>query len=230
MLGAEGAAFATTIVCWLMLFAITGYVLTRIDRARYGIVGRLSDAWGLGRRPRRLGYPMGLSHGLGTSAFSCMLLFAGLLGPTELAGYQVAMNLVALVFMCAIGFATAAGVRVANAVGRRDQEGLRRAGWIAVGLAAMILGGFGIIYGSVPHLLASLYTTDGAVGAVAISTIGIAAFVLVPDGAQGVLMGALRGAGDVWPATALYLLSFWLLMVPLGYVFGVTWAGGHPRL
>ena len=140
------------------------------------------------------------------------------------------MNLVALVFMCAIGFAAAAGVRVANAVGRNDRGGLRRAGWVAVGLAALMLGTFGVAYVLLPELLVAVYTSDPKVATIAMSTLVIAAFVLIPDGAQGVLMGASRGAADVWPATLLYLFSFWLIMVPLGYVLGVAWAAGAPAM
>jgi MATE family multidrug resistance protein len=47
---------------------------------------------------------------------------------------------------------------------------------------------------------------------------------------QGVLMGALRGAGDVWPATALYCIAFWGVMVPAGYLLGVVLGGGAPGL
>lgn len=229
-MGAEGAALATSIVRWFMFVAIAGYVLTRVDRRRYGVLGSIVDVRGLSRRLRRIGYPLGLSHGLETSAFAAMTLFAGLLGPAQIAGYQVAMNLVALVFMFALGFSTTASVRVGNAVGRRDSEAMARAGWVALGLATLVMVVFAVIYRSLPGLLAGVYTDDIAVAAVAIPTIGIAALVLIFDGTQGVLMGALRGAADVWPATFLYLVSFWLLMVPIGYVFGVLRGGGAPAL
>ncbi len=173
---------------------------------------------------------MGISHGLETSGFAAMTLFAGLLGPSEVAGYQVAMNMVALVFMCAVGFATAASVRVGHAVGRRDQEGMRLAGWTAVALAVAVLAGFGAIMRGLPDGLTAIYTDDAAVAAVAVPTIVVAAVVLVFDGSQGVLMGALRGLADVWPAALLYLVSFWGVMVPLGYLLGVTWQGGSPAL
>ncbi len=229
-MGAEGAALATTIVRWFMFAALAGYALTRLDQARLGMRGPISDPWGLGRRLRRIGYPMGLSHGMETSAFSALTLFAGLLGPTQLAGYQVARNLLALVFMCALGVATAASVRVGNAVGRGHREGVRRSGWVAVALAALAMTGFAAIFHGVPDLLAAAYTADPEVVAVAIPTIAVAALVLVVDGTQGVLMGALRGAADVWPAALLYFFSFWLLMVPLGYLLGVAWGGGTPAL
>jgi len=58
----------------------------------------------------------------------------------------------------------------------------------------------------------------------------VAALVLVPDGTQAVLMGALRGVADVWPAAGLYLVSFWIVMVPCGYYLGVVRGGGAPAL
>ncbi|MFQ5784317.1 MAG: MATE family efflux transporter [Alphaproteobacteria bacterium] len=229
-MGAEGAALATAIVRWFMFLALAGYALTRVDRRRYGIAGKIAGARDIGRRLRRIGYPMGLSHGLESSSFAAMTMFAGLLGPVEVGGYQVAMNLVALAFMVALGFATAASVRVGNAVGRRDRTGLRLAGWVAVGLAVLALAAIGVVYYSLPGALTAIYTSDEAVAAVAVPTIAVAAAVLVFDGGQGVCMGALRAVADVWPATVLYLFSFWLVMVPLGYVMGVERGGGAPAL
>ena len=74
---------------------------------------------------------------------------------------------------------------------------------------------------SMQRTLAALYTTDAAVIAIAGPAIVVGAIAAVPDGVQGVLMGALRGASDVWPATFLYIFSFWMIMVPLGYWLAV---------
>ncbi len=229
-MGADGAALATTIVRWFMFLVLVAYALTRIDRMRYGVHGAIVDARALARRLRRIGYPMGLGLGLETSAFATLTLFAGLMGPTQVAAYQVAMNLVALAFMCAIGFATAASVRVGNAVGRRDPGGVRRAGWVALGLAVATLAAFGLVFRSIPDALVGVYTSEPAVIAVAIPAVVVAGLILVLDGGQAVLMGALRGAADVWPATALYFAAFWLLMVPTGYLLGVVREGGAPAL
>lgn len=229
-MGAEGAALATTLVRWFMFAALAGYALLRLDHRHWGLAGAIPDARAIGRRLRRIGYPMALSHGLETSAFSAMVLFAGLLGPEHVAGYQIAMNLVALVFMCSIGIATAGSVRIAGALGRRDAPNARRAGWVALGLALLMLGSVSAGFHAHAAWLASIYTDDAALLAVAVPTIGVAALVIVPDGAQSVLIGALRGVADVWPATLRYLVSFWLVMTPLGYLLGVHWGGGAPGL
>jgi len=229
-MGAEGAALATTIVRWFMFLALAGYAFAVLDRVRYGITGRIEAAAALSKRLRRFGYPMGLAHTVESTAFAAMTLFAGWLGASQVAGFQVTFNLVAMVFMAAIGFSAAASIRVGNAIGRGDAHGVRAAGWVAVALAGIVLGLFGTALALIPDTFAQIYSSDPAILAVAVPCILVAAFAIVPDGLQGVLMGCLRGSGDVWPATALYCVAFWGVMVPSGYVLGVLNDGGARAL
>ena len=220
-MGAEGAAIASSVVRWCMFAAAAVYVLRHVNRRRFGIGAAADPADRLGPRMRRFGLPMGIAHGLEASAFSVMTLIAGVLGTAVVGGYSIPMNLLALAFMGAIGLSTAASVRVGHAVGRGDPAGVRWAGWIAVGVAAVYLAMVAGVFGLAPETLAALYTTDAAVVAIAGPAIIAGAIAAVPDGVQGVLMGALRGASDVWPATFLYIFSFWVIMVPLGYWLAV---------
>ena len=229
-LGAEGAAFATSIVRWCMFAAAALYVLRFISRRRFGITTASDPAERLGPRMRRVGLPMGIAHGLEASAFATMTLIAGVLGAAEVGGYSIPMNLLALAFMGAIGLSTAASVRVGNAVGRGDLAGVRWAGWVAVGLAAVYLAVVAVAFSLARSWLATLYTTDAAVLAIAAPAILVGALATIPDGVQAVLMGALRGASDVWPATVLYVFAFWIVMVPLGYWLAVPRAMGAPGL
>ena len=225
-LGAEGAAIATSIVRWCMFAAAAVYVLRFVNRRRFGIMDPRDPAARLGQRMRRFGLPMGIAHGLEAGAFSTMTLMAGVLGAAEVGGFTIPMNLLALAFMGAIGLATAASVRVGNAAGRGDPSGVRWAGWVAVGVGVVYLAAVGVILAVAPTWLAAFYTTDAAVIAIAGPAILVSAIAAVPDGMHGVLMGALRGASDVWPATLLYIVAFWLVMVPLGYWLGVLQAMG----
>ena len=220
-LGAEGAAIASSIVRWCMFAAAALYVLRFVNRRRFGITAAADPAERFGPRMRRIGLPMGIAHGLEAGAFAVMTLFAGLLGAAEVGGYSITTNLLALAFMGAIGLSTAASVRVGNAVGRGDPAGVRWSGCVAVGVAMLYLAMAAVVFGLLPDWLATLYTADAAVLAIAGATIVIGAFAAIPDGVHAVLMGALRGASDVWPATVLYVFSFWVVMVPLGYWLAV---------
>ena len=229
-MGAEGAAIASSIVRWCMFAAAAVYVLRFVSRRRFGIAAAADPAERLGPRMRRIGFPMGIAHGLEASAFAVMTLFAGLLGAAVVGGYSIPMNLLALAFMGAIGLSTAASVRVGNAVGRGDRAGVRWSGWVAVGVATVYLAAFAMVFALIPGGLATLYTADAAVLAIAVPTILVGAIAAIPDGVQGVLMGALRGASDVWPATFLYVFSFWVVMVPLGYWLAIPQGLGAPGL
>ncbi|MEE1556061.1 MAG: MATE family efflux transporter, partial [Alphaproteobacteria bacterium] len=127
--GGAGAAWATTAVRWLIAMAAVIYILRMKDAAVYNVAGPLNEARLLGRKLRRLGYPLGLAQGLESAAFASLTLFAGLLGAEAVGAFQIVMNLVAFCFMAAIGVGTATAVHVGLAIGRGDQRQMMLSGW-----------------------------------------------------------------------------------------------------
>lgn len=221
-LGAEGAVIATTVTRWLMLAAIVGYTLTMADHRRYGVRAPLAGHLEQVGRMLRIGAPLAAGTALETTAFSAMATFAGWMGDIEVAAYTVTLNFVTLSFMITVGISTATAVRVANAVGRGDQRSLRRAGWVGTGLVVLAMLVLAVIVATWPELIARVYTSDPVVGALVIAAFAITVPLLVVDGLQGVLMGAVRGAADVVIPTGLHAFSFWVVTVPLGYLLGVV--------
>jgi MATE family multidrug resistance protein len=128
--------------------------------------------------------------------------------------------------MLAIGLSTATAVRVANAVGRGDPLGVRRAGWVGTLLAVppMLLGTAVLVMA--PQWLAHVYTDDVAVVLLTLPLFAITAWFCVADGLQAVLMGAVRGTADITVPTVIYGLSFWGIGVPLAYFFAFPLDGG----
>ena len=214
--GAVGAAWAITAARTTMGLVLAAYVWRLPERGRLGIRAPAPGRAELGRRLRRLGYPLALAQGLESASFAGLVVLAGYLGPEALGAYQVAMNLVATVFMVAIGIATAAAVRVGRAVGRHDQPNMARAGWTALGTAAVLMGLVAAAFRALPEEIAALYTADPAILGPAAACVAFAAWFVVFDGLQGVAMGALRGAGDVWVPSALQMVAFWILGLPAG--------------
>jgi MATE family multidrug resistance protein len=168
----------------------------------------------------RLGWPMALSFGLEHGAFFAAATFAGWLGAAPLAAWQIVLNTMGLIYMLAIGLATATAVRVGNAVGRGDRPGLARAGWVGLGLGVLImLALMPVLYDSSAAIVA-IYSADPAVVALAVPGLVIAAWILVVDASQGILTGALRGAADIWAALWIQFASFWLICIPACYALG----------
>ena len=217
-MGAEGAALATSIIRWAMFAVLTIYVLNLRDRADLGIGGAIRNFRKTARKLRSIGLPMGAARGLEAGAFSALTMLAGLLGTVPLAGYQIAFNMVALVFMSAIGVAGAGTIRVGNAVGRHNSADIRLAGWSGLCLIFLIMAVFAAVFFGLGAELVQIYSDDAAVILIATPLMFIAGLVLIFDGWQAVLMGALRGMADVWLPPLWQFLSWWGVTVPVAYL------------
>ncbi|MDA1097412.1 MAG: MATE family efflux transporter [Proteobacteria bacterium] len=229
-LGAEGAAWATTLVRWLIAAAAVIYIFAMSDAARYNVAGPMHEGWPIGRKLRRLGYPLGLAQGLESGAFSTLTLLAGYLGIHAVGAFQIVMNLVAFCYMGAIGVGTATAVHVGIAIGRQDPRQMALSGWAGLFTIALLMAALAVIMAIFPGYLGRAFTRDPALLAIVVPTLLVAAATLISDGAQGVLMGALRGAGDVWVPSALHLCAFLLVMVPAAGGLAISAGLGTPGL
>ena len=223
-LGAAGAAWATTCVRWLIAVVAVIYIIAMADADRFNVAGPLRQGRVVGRKLRRLGYPLGLAQGLESAAFSALILMAGYLGVHAVGAFQIVINMVAFCYMGAIGVGTATAVHVGLAIGRQDQRQMRLSGWAGLFAIAVLMAALALLMAVFPGPLGRVFTQDTVLLAIVVPTLFVAAATLISDGAQGVLMGALRGAGDVWIPSALHLFSFVVIMVPAaaGFTF---WAG-----
>ena len=229
-MGAEGAAWATTVARWVLAIGMLGYVMLMRDQAAFFVrtapLGRFTT-W---RRQRRLGYAMGLSLAVETVAFSIMQQFAGWLGTAELAAFAIAFQLLTISFMVAVGIGSATAVRVGIAYGRGDMRDLALAAWTGLGLSmiANALLGIGIVLFATS--ITEVFTHDVAVLAMAVPLIFWVALALVTDGGQAVIANALRGRQDVWAACIMQALAFLGVMVPLTWILAFPAGNGAAGL
>jgi MATE family multidrug resistance protein len=222
-MGAPGAALAITITRWCMVAAIVAYVLILPEGEHYGTRAPLAGhCYNTMRKLLFLGTPLALAMGVESAAFTMTTMFAGWLGNDALAAYQDALNVNAFVFMLALGLQTATSVRVAGAVGRNDQPGLRTAGWVGAGLNIVLLAAVGVVIWFTRENIAEVFTDNPAVRLQLVSTLSLVAFVCVPDGLQAVLVGATRGVADTVVPTVLQFIAFWVIMIPLTYYLSIA--------
>jgi MATE family multidrug resistance protein len=219
-LGASGAALATSLTRWVMFAAVLIYILRLPDRAAFGIGTGAKWQPGDLRRLLALGVPLGFAIALESSCFMSMIVMAGWLGATSLATMHAAINVTSLVYMLTIGLATAAAIRVANAIGRGSWRDAAKAGWVSVGLEVAVMACVAAIIFCGAALIAEGYSSDAEVLALLTPVLTVTAAMIIIDGMQGVLMGVLRGTSDTLIPTIIYGLSFWAIGVPIGYIFG----------
>ncbi|RED14325.1 MATE family efflux transporter [Pontivivens insulae] len=224
-MGAVGAALATVLNSLLLAAGLWLYI-HRIfpQRNRYG-VGERNDA-PPAIEQYRIGFGGGLSFTFEAGAFVMMTLFVGWLGTLALATHAVLFQLLATVFMAAFGIASAVQVRVGNAWGRGDARGMALAGWTGLGMCTAMLLVAMVAFLLLPLPALRLFTTDPAVLAAAAPVMIWMTLALLCDGNQTIMSHACRGRGDTWVPTALHLVSYWVVMVPAGYLFAIRWEHG----
>jgi multidrug resistance protein, MATE family len=224
--GAVGVATATSLVRWALGIGAVLLVLLTVDRRRYGITLRHVEGSDGLIALLRLGLPLAAAIGLESACFSMIVNISGWLGPISLATMYAAINYTSFVYMLTIGLATAAAVRVGNAVGRGDWRNAQRAGWIAVALAGTLMAVAGLLTAGFAEEAASILTDDPDVLAILVPVLaGVVSLLVIVDSLQGVLMGALRGCADTLIPTVIYGVSFWVIGVPAAY-----WWGYHQGL
>ena len=232
-LGAVGAALASTVARFSAAGALLLFILTRPRALAAGVVGPWQGFWGpggwsAGRSMRRLGFSAALSNGFETIGFGAMTMMAGQLGTLPLDAYSLSHNLMSTLFMVGLGLAVATGVRVGIETGRGRPDEAAFAGWTGLLAVLVLMGGLALLVYTGRNSIAWVYTDDPAIAARAAGLFAVSAFVFVPDSAQVVMGQALRALGDAWAAVGCYVLSFVVLMVPLGWM-AVHWYGFDER-
>ena len=173
----------------------------------------------------KLGAPAALQILCEIGAFSAATALCARLGPVPLSGHEIALNCAALTYMVPLGISSAAAVRVGQQLGRRDGAGAQRAGWSAIMLGAGFMTCAGLVFVSVPKLIARLFSPDPVVIGVGATLLLVAAAFQLFDGLQTVATGALRGAGDTQTPMLANFVAYWLIGLPLGYLlcFRLGW-------
>jgi MATE family multidrug resistance protein len=217
-LGAVGSAWATFGARAFLAAALLAHILRMKDARSLGLFDRFQDGRAAAAEQRRLGYGAGLSQLVESGAFSGMNLVVGSVSALTVAGWAVVLNFSSIVFMTPLGISVACAVLVARAYGARDEAGVRRAAILGFGLAAV----YGLVAaGAVIPLrgaIAAAYTSNPALAAAAGAALGLAALFLCPDAIQVVAAQALRARGDVLAPTLTHVLSYALVMLPLGWL------------
>jgi MATE family multidrug resistance protein len=225
-LGAEGTAIANLIIRVLLAAGLIVYALSFRDAARFGTRRSGTGGWQSGASQRRIGYADGLSLGIESGAFAAMNLFAASLGTAAVGAYAIALSLLSAIFTFALGISAATAVLVGRAYGRQSARGVAFCGWlgIAVNTGVMALAALPLLLA--PDAIAGLYSTDPVVVATAVPLILIIAVTMIGDGGQRVAAQALRGCHDAWFPTALHMVSYAFLMMPLGWALAFGWERG----
>ncbi len=210
MLGVAGAGYATAILNWMSLVLLTGYIAWNSRYAKY----RLFQIPRVNLRAMReivvIGVPLGGAVATEMGFFVATTFLMGLLGATQLAAHQVALNAASMVFMLPLGLSFAVSIRVGNHLGRQDRAGARTAWKASLVITSVLQTATALIFLLFPGFIVDLYDQENEVRELAIQLLRIAGFFQLFDGFQVVGMGTLRGLKDTRFAFFATFFAFWV--------------------
>tara|TARA_R110000868_G_scaffold4752_26_gene29604 strand:+ start:10708 stop:12123 length:1416 start_codon:yes stop_codon:yes gene_type:complete len=229
----RGSAVATVLTNLLMFGLMLTYVLRHRRFKRFNIMIRFwKPDWPRFREIFRIGTPIGLTVLSEVGLFTAAALLMGLLGTDEIAAHAVALQCASMAFMVPLGLGTAATVRVGVAYGRKDAEGVRKAGWTAFALGTGFMTLTCILFLTAGPLIVSWFldprspANANALG-LAATFLVVAGFFQIVDGAQVVAAHALRGLSDTKVPMIMAIIGYWFIGLPIAYVLGLVldWRG-----
>lgn len=222
-LGAVGAAYATATISWLGALAM---ILT-VWRLPHAAERRVRD-WSAPALRRALkgvaplagfGLVPGLGAMLELAGFSTLMVLSTQLGNASAAAFQAMLSIHNIAFALSMGFGSAAGVRVGNAVGAGEREEAWPRAMVAAGLCCTLLAAISLLLVFAASALVWPFSDDPEVMGLAATMLSVMGAFLVFDGLQYVFGAALRSLGEqVW-AGVNGIFGFFLTTGGLGLLF-----------
>jgi len=216
-MGAVGSGWSTAISRLYLASVLVGYLLW-YDRKHRTELLRTPVEIDLPRIRRliTLGLPAAIQFTLESGVFALVTALIARLGAVPLASHQIALNTVAFTYMVPLGIASAAAVRVGQAIGRGDPRAAGDAGGAAILLGACFMACASAALLLFPRWIARMYTPDETVIRSTILLLAAGAAFQLFDGIQTVATGALRGAGDTRTPMICHFTAYWIIGLPLG--------------
>lgn len=231
-MGVAGCGWSTAMVMWSQV-VMALWVLRRDPfYAQFGLHGR-----GLGRPRRqalldllRLGVPMGASILIEVTGFSFMAFLISRDSGEAVAGHQLAVNIVSIMFMLPLALANGTATLVAQAIGAQKLARARRVGWHGVQLGVGLAAAVATLVLLAREPILRLYTSDPAVVAVAAPLLVWVWWFHVADAAQTMANFVLRSHRITTVPMVIYVAALWGVGLAGGYwVTHSTWAGADWR-
>ena len=221
-LGTQGIAFATVFSRWAMFIAALIYTASLLTPKSWSWE---RPQWKAQRAILKLGLPAGGQALAEIGVFTIASVICGFLGTVPLASHHICLTMAAFTYMFSHGIASAAAVRVGQAIGANDCQLAYRSGTIALWMAGIIMSLFSVTYLLFPRQIAAVFTSDPSVINLTTSLFLIVAIFQIGDGLQVTAAGALRGKGNTRSAMIANTIGHFLIGFPISLfcAFALGW-------
>ncbi len=159
---------------------------------------------------------------IATSSWVFLVWVVTGLGEEVVAGYTIAIRVLLFALLPSWGLANAAATLVGQNLGAKQPDRAERSAWV-VGIANMIFLGFvSIFFIAFPEKFISFFVNgvdEAVVMASGVTCLRIISFGFLVYAMGQVMINSINGAGDTATPVWINFIAFWLLEIPLAYIF-----------
>lgn len=221
-LGAVGCGVASAVTMWLIMFILGGHmylhpryrplqIFVKVAPMRFPVLREIVS----------LGWPISITITAEAGLFSAVSILMGTRGAEITAAHQIALNFSSTLFMVPLALSSAITIRIGHALGAMNLDAARYSGTVGISACGVFMACSATFLLVFRDAVVSVYTTDTAVQAIAVSLLLIAAVFQVADGVQIGAAGALRGYKDTRKPMVINMFSYWVLAFPLAWLAAI---------
>lgn len=226
-LGLMGAGVATLVsrVMMLVAFVLVFFLFKRYTSYKEGFL-RSNCSKQECLKINRLGIPVALQMGMETASFSLSTIMVGWLGTIALASHQVMLTVGQMGFMLYYGMAAAVSIKVSVFKGEGDMKVVKSVARSGIHIIFALAFVVSVIMLLLRNKIGLLFSDNEAVVQMVAALILPFALYQFGDGLQCNYSNVLRGLEDVKPAMIIAILAYFIISLPIGYLFGFVFDWG----
>lgn len=158
---------------------------------------------------------------IATSAWMVLMSLVGRFGSAAQAGYTFAIRIIVVTILPAWGMSNAAATLVGQNLGAKKPERAEKSVWLTSHSNAVFMAGVTFLYVFGAEFLIRIFTHDETVIPFGVDALRYIGYGYIFYGYGMVLSASFNGAGDTYTPTAMNVVCFWLLQLPLAYGLAV---------
>jgi len=159
---------------------------------------------------------------IATSSWIIIMRIVALYGSSAIAAYTIALRMLEFVWLPAWGLGNAAATLVGQNLGADQALRAERSAWLAARYNTIFMSVAGVFIIALAPWIVGLFTDVPEVISYGTSCLRILGLGFPMYAIGMIITQALNGAGDTVTPTAINLICFWMLQIPLSYWLATT--------